>query len=97
MCPPSAIFPHNCTSLFAEVKSAANLWYIGAYGPILASNYSYVIIYLLTVDFLDFSALTRRIFVQIVTKQPFAVQKVHTQPTYVHFVLFLPFNWNLAV
>ena len=97
MCPPSAIFPHNHTSLFAEVESAANLRYIGAYGRYADFGYSYVIIYLLIVDFLDFSSLLRRVFIQIITKGPFTVQNVRTQPTYVHFVLFLPFTWNLAV
>ena len=97
MCPPSAIFPYNRTSLFAEVEFAANLRYIGAYGPDADFGYSYVIIYLLIVYFLDFSSLSRRVFVQIITQQPFTVQKVHTQPMYVHFVLFLPFIWNLAV
>ena len=65
---------------------------------ILAIHMLYII-YLLIVDFLDFLSLLRRVFIQIITKGPFTVQNVRTQPTYVHFVLFLPFNfiWNLAV
>ena len=147
MCPPSAIFPHNHTSLFAEVEFAANLRDVGADWPIighgscrfclkrfllctitilsyfctcdqqkealartlsrrfcidpiftavpqhshaepyLTSDYSYVIIYILIVDFLDFSSLSRRFFVQIITEQPFTVQSIRTYITYVHFVL----------
>ena len=39
MCPPSAIFPHNRTSLFTEVKFAANLWDVGVNGPILGYGF----------------------------------------------------------
>ena len=90
MCPPSAIFPHNRTLLFAVTEFAAHLRYIGAYGPVL--GYGPFICYYLCTNrrFLDFSSLLRRVLVHIVTQQPFTVQKVHMQPTYVHFVLFLP-------